>query len=494
MIKLKEYQEAITIIESSKARAIGDIISNDTFSTKIPKELKDDFKRLQNENYYLIEALNKKELEDKKELEREYNQKREELYRLEEKILEIDPDFLPNIKPLDFDKIVEVAKESKNCFVYFYVTKDGAFISLFYPNGELEYINIFDFNEDYLYEEIILKWLRSYYKIEGDFMEVSSKILNTLYQKLLKEIIERLRDKNIKEFTIIPNKSLSLLPLHSCWYEKEGKKCYLIDEFAINYIPSITIYSALKTKNLKNNFSSFNIINPMGDLAFSGLEGLKIQNFTNNSNNFWHNRAKTSELKKVTADIIHLSCHGEYNFKNPLNSAFAFSDKHLTLKEIINSLNLEDNYLTILSACETGMINFKEESDEYLGLSIGFLMAKSPTVWGTLWSVSDFSTSLILIKAYEELIKKQKSKIQALRVAQIWVRELKAKEIIEILERYIDEISTQNYSKENNLGLRGVEDYIYIWEKHIKILKKLNKDEKPFNHPYYWAGFSCVGI
>ena len=497
LILIKEYNSAVTIIEKNKARAIGDIISNDSFSSKVSQTLIDDYKRLENERYYLLEELNQDEINNSDDMKRKYYQNQSELFNLKKRIIEIDPTFLPYTKPLEFNQIVEVAKESKKCFVSFYITQDSSFISIFYPNGEVEYITLLDFSIFYFHSKIVQKWLMSYYENSDDFKQVSNTILVELYHSLLKELVEKLKAKNIKDIVFVPNKSLSLLPLHACWYKQEGKKRYLIDDFIISYVPSISIYNTLQKKKLYDDFSSFNIINPKGDLMFSALEGFQIESLTQKTDSFWHNKAKGDRLIESSSNIIHLSCHGSYNIDKPLDSAFAFSDKNLKLKEIINSINLTDNYLTVLSACETGMINYKEVSDEYLGFSIGFLMAKSPTIWSTLWSVDDFSTALILLKAYEELIVNKESKANALRKAQIWIKDLTAEEIIAILERNIEKIEEK---KENpiigNIGLRknDLNHYIRFYKKRLDRLKTFDAKSKIFKHPFYWASFTCIGV
>jgi CHAT domain-containing protein len=59
--------------------------------------------------------------------------------------------------------------------------------------------------------------------------------------------------------------------------------------------------------------------------------------------------------------------------------------------------------LLTLSACETGLIDFDNASDEYIGLPSGFLYAGSPSVVCTLWAVDQVSTAFLLIKFYENL-------------------------------------------------------------------------------------------
>ena len=79
-------------------------------------------------------------------------------------------------------------------------------------------------------------------------------------------------------------------------------------------------------------------------------------------------------------------------------------DKCLTLDKIF-ALKLEKCRLVTLSACETGLIDFNNTSDEYIGLPSGFLLAGSPSVVSSLWKVNDLSTSFLMIKFYENLFK-----------------------------------------------------------------------------------------
>ena len=202
------------------------------------------------------------------------------LVELQKEIIKLSSDFTPNIEPLKSKEILNMAKKSNKTFIYFYITDDITLICIIYPYGETEYLKIDFFTIDYLEDKIANIWINSYSNRKLDiFKTVSNKILNKLYEELLKEVTEKLKSKNIKDIVFIPNKALSIIPLHSCWYQDEnGKKRYLIDDFNISYAPSITIYKALqdREKKLTDNFSSINIINPKKDLLFSGLVFIKF--------------------------------------------------------------------------------------------------------------------------------------------------------------------------------------------------------------------------
>ncbi len=96
------------------------------------------------------------------------------------------------------------------------------------------------------------------------------------------------------------------------------------------------------------------------------------------------------------------------------------SDEVIKLSGIINS-NLQSNWLTTLSACETGMVDFGSPTDEHFGSPLGFIFAGSPSVWASLWSVSDMATSELMKMAYENLGKEEyrDNKPEALRQTQL---------------------------------------------------------------------------
>jgi len=127
-------------------------------------------------------------------------------------------------------------------------------------------------------------------------------------------------------------------------------------------------------------------------------------------------------------------------------------------------------------------VDFREIADEHYGLPIGFLFAGAPTVWGTLWTVNDLSTALLMVKAYQGLIREGKGKPEALRDAQLWLRDATAGELSALLSQ-----------KEVELGRdRMAWTDIAPLTREMKFVR--DPTERPFAHPYFWAGMQCVGV
>jgi CHAT domain-containing protein/tetratricopeptide (TPR) repeat protein len=158
--------------------------------------------------------------------------------------------------------------------------------------------------------------------------------------------------------------------------------------------------------------------------------------------------SKTTALSSQLKDyrIVHFATHGLLNNDHPELSGLVFSlvdkqgnsqDGFLRMLDIYNmELNAD---LVVLSACQTAL--GKEIGEEGLiGLTRAFMYAGAPRVVASLWKVDDEATAALMKKFYEGMLREHQTPAQALRAAQQWMR-----------------------------------------------------TQKPWQSPYYWAGFVLQG-
>ncbi|MBO3460150.1 CHAT domain-containing protein [Aetokthonos hydrillicola] len=363
--------------------------------------------------------------------------------------------------------------------------------------------------------EEYLRYIYDYSQNRKQWRENLSEQLQRFAQLLdLDRVVTKLPE-TCNQVILIPHFVLHIFPLHALPL-KNGS--YLIDRFpgGVRYSPSCQALQLTKSQE-RLNFSShlFAVQNPTQDLSYSDLEVAAIrQNFSPNDDILVQKDARKTEiypLRIQNAQYIHFSCHGFFNFENPLQSALLLADafvaqdpaplgldeqqnahfadsptsentlrlqtgeiidlsKCLTLPEIF-TFDLSQCRLVTLSACETGLIDTTTSSDEYIGLPNGFLYAGSPSVVSSLWIVNDISTTFLMIKFYENL-QRQTSVAVALNQAQVWLRNATGAEL-------------EQWMEEKQLPMNGT--------LKISIKRRFRQETRPFQEPFHWAAFCAIG-
>jgi CHAT domain-containing protein len=118
------------------------------------------------------------------------------------------------------------------------------------------------------------------------------------------------------------------------------------------------------------------------------------------------------------------------------------------------------------------MTDTQESPDEFIGLPTGFLQAGATGVVSTLWAVSDKATSLLIKHFYRKHMNEGLPPDQALRSAQLWLRDATRQELGETYKS-ITRMS-QN-------------------EAYRELVMDGDPGEKPYANPYYWAAFTLTG-
>ena len=332
------------------------------------------------------------------------------------------------------------------------------------------------------------KYLTTYHKDRknwGDSLAANLKTCASIIN--IQEIIAHEAIKKCSRLILIPHRTLHLFPLHALPLT-DGE--FLCDKFpqGVSYAPSCQLLQLAKTRKRPNFTHLFAIQNPRQDRPYIdlGIEAIRPH--------FHPNDYVLSGQKVTKANLIyskklqsthcfHFFGHGEFKFEE---SYLELADGNLTLREIF-ALDLNQCRLVILSACETGMTDFNSISDEYIGLSSGFLFAGSSSVISTLWEVDQLSVAFLMIEFYENLRNYehlQEGDIAiALNLAQKRLRDLTSDEFEQRLTQYkplIDEI----FGKLPK-GKRRVAE---------ASIRQFQSQASPFANPYDWAAFTATGI
>jgi CHAT domain-containing protein/tetratricopeptide (TPR) repeat protein len=508
LMKLELYDEALAVAERGKSRLLLDLLTAQELRPKnAPPELQRRYEELLFRARALADALERPDPPDvppdernewRAQVRQELQQVSREIYEIQPELHRADPNFLPAAQPLTREEILQLAQEAQTTILSLRVTEEGSYAFLVYPDGSREVVVIPDFTLAQLEELAVAGWAQDYYTDREGWLQQMEARLSALYQELLSPVHQRLRAKlgaGVHPLLIVPNRALALLPLHACWWEENGQRRYLMDEFVIRYAPSLTLFQILWARERGRRELLLAVANPTGDLPFAEYECEQIEACWGGARAqvLWREQGTRHAVLEnaASAHLLHFACHGVYDLANPLESPLLLANgETLTLGAMLELLNLPHAQLVVLSACETALVNPAEQADEHFGLALGPLYAGAPTVWGTLWAVSDVATGLLMGKAYD-LLQAGRSKAEALREAQLWLRELTAAQAQEILEAQAAAAGQPTREVALTEMTRLALAQLLPVQRRFALM---DDTERPFAHPYFWAAFQCVGV
>ncbi|MEG4202048.1 CHAT domain-containing protein [Microcoleus sp. Pol12A5] len=541
-LKLKNYTEAIEYVERSKARNLVELLANRDLDPKgdIPETVINELSRLRreidaekrrveiqqtnrNSNGGTISGEGSLQINSLQTTSRDSTHLTQLRQQLDELLVRdikpIDPDFLltQEVKSIFYSDIQSLTAENTailewyilgDKFLTFIITPQSP-TPIVWPSSKTDFQALVNWGNEYLrdyQEEDKTQWRENL----APRLQSLSEILH------LNEILGRV-PKQCDQLILIPHRFLHLFPLHALpvshetWQRfnpetlspKPTNPC-LLDCFkqGVRYSPSCQLLQQAQSRKRQNFTHLFAVQNPTEDLKFTDLEVPAISQHFHPKDILIQSEAKKSVIddsRLRIAHCAHFSCHGYFNFQQPLLSALLLADcelpppppeenptrylplkngktlnltKCLTLADIF-ALDFRECRLVVLSACETGISDFSSISDEYISLPSGFLVAGSSSVVPTLWAVNDLSTSFLMIKFYQ-LLTAGLSVSLALNSAQLWLRDATKEDL-------------QAWTKQ--LPLRRVEK-----ANLYDMLEKIgSKEIRPFQSPYHWAAFCSVG-
>ncbi|MEL7245592.1 MAG: CHAT domain-containing protein, partial [Cyanobacteria bacterium J06573_2] len=407
------------------------------------------------------------------------------LQELRQQKKDLEDKYLPVGSGFDFNKF-QANLDKNTVIIEWYITNAGleTFIITYndlqrFNSSDLEALE--DWNSNYL---------NAYYNNKAEWINNLASNLTQLTQILNIEEILKLIPQNYSHLILIPHRYLHLFPLHALPLS-DGS--FLCDKFTegVSYAPSCQLLQQINLRKRVDFKSLFAIQNPTEDLDYTDIEVETISSLFTNKEILSKKQATQTALSQASlqiqqANYLHFSCHGTFNLETPQNSCLLLADavendklnlnKCLTLGNLFErDFNLNQCRLVVLSACETGLIDFQNTSDEYIGLASGFLYAGSSSVVSSLWTVDDLSTSFLMIKFIQNLKHiKDISVPVALHQAQTWLRNATKED----LQEWTSNLQLNNSLQQVQLML---------------FFKQIEASSKPFQSPFYWAAFTAVG-
>jgi tetratricopeptide (TPR) repeat protein len=319
-------------------------------------------------------------------------------------------------------------------------------------------------------------------------------IVGTLTEFLLDNIGELLwrSDTDLvkggEDLVIIPHRLFRNLPLSHCKLPggKRLSDCFeRVTIFTSMYDLSVSLE---RSKIYLPSTNRSALVDPDGSLPFARLEGLLISGITNTKIGPDVTASAIRELLSIQGVVL-LSSHGNFNIYNAWQSSINTADGKIELSKLLLDHIKINSDLVVLGVCEVGRSR-RTYSDEPIGFPGVLIQAGVPAVVAPMWRVDDFS-SLLFLTTFFQLVSKNIHLASALQKTAIWLRQLKAKEVLYIIATFEDQIKTIDQSTDTNNTLKYIKNQL----NNMKLwLQTQPSSLCPFRSPLDWASFQITGF
>jgi len=321
--------------------------------------------------------------------------------------------------------------------------------------------------------------------------EVLEVALPALGDRLIAPIARQLRELGADAVTLVPCGLLGTLPLHAASYMHNGVPCRLIDELDVSYSPSARVLSTARVRleaspGVRDTLAG--VGNPTvrtNPLRYAELELQSVAAHFSDPRPLIGANATAAAVTRAAKDAayVHLACHGEFDVADPLGSGLELADGRLSIREILETHPFAAARLVVPSACKSAVFEVTDLPDEVVGLPTGILCGGTPGVVGTLWSVDDRSTAILMSQFYTFHLRGDPSTgeppmapAHALRKVQRWLSTATSDDLAAAnLRRHQAEAESPDEVSPG--GTAPSSDGIVY----------------PYADPYYWAAFVFLG-
>ncbi len=305
------------------------------------------------------------------------------------------------------------------------------------------------------------------------------RALEMFGEHVMTPVLDRLAESDIHKVALVPCGHLAFLSVGACSYRRRHGE-QVIDHAEVVVALSGRIQAVCRRRSqhpLDGDARFLGVIEPghegTAELRFAAAEVRSAARHFVGRSQILEGHAATLEsciAGLARASYVHFSVHATFSPRRPLDSALLLAGtERLALRDLLDVPLSSGCRVGVLSGCRTGLVKLRSTPDEVIGLPAGFIRAGFSAVLCALWPVSDLATTLLVSRLYA--FHETHSLAEALRRAQLWLRDARSEELFESLE----EITT----------LSGEERTI--------ITSGLRPGERPFRHPYYWGGLVVVG-
>ena len=401
----QQYAQAFDLLERSRARATAEMLASRKLSFRTP-ELQDLFSQsvdlraqIGKAQNTLFDALSSKQADsdEVKDLQAKVDALEAQDRSLQARIRQRAPKLadLGEKPPVSMAGAQAAAREGNYDLLY-YVTLGSGTVIWHIGGDSVHVVKVYYTRE--LMTNRIAALRKSVTDAQATFDERSAA---ELFLVLVNPVLPYTRTRHL---VIVPHENMANLPFQVLKNPEDGS--FLGERFQISYAPSATVLAGLGRRPDFTHGRLLAIADPAIASAVAEVNAIAAM-YPGRAKIVTDTLASKQSLKNGMGDynLLHLSVHGVFDTNNPLLSYLKLrpaqgDDGRLTAAEMFG-LNLPENSLVVLSACETGLVKATHGND-VLGMVPALLFAGASTLVLSSWKVDAASTAIWMETFYRE--------------------------------------------------------------------------------------------
>lgn len=314
-------------------------------------------------------------------------------------------------------------------------------------------------------------------------------VLPWLGLALAQPIASYLAGQDAKGVTLVPCGPVSLAPLHAApWLDEDSQQC-LLDRVDVRYAPSAVVGATCLRRSRERKAVAPRLIalaDPDGSLTAAVPEVEAI------SSGFPSDRSLCKRGREANwsflrtrareATHLHIAGHGSAGVWGAGETALILGDGPLGLEELPKLGPLSARVVTI-SACQTAVVDIGHLPEEGFSVGGAMIAAGAACAIASLWPVRSDTTALLMVRLYEEMLRGDLRPPEALRRAQLWLRNLTDPALADFLLAYPS--LEAEFRRRADAGDRA--------GRRTASRRGSTEEQRPFSGPDYWAPFIALG-
>ncbi|MFB2839124.1 CHAT domain-containing protein [Floridanema evergladense] len=320
-------------------------------------------------------------------------------------------------KPVEIDQVDNTA-----AVIYPIILPDRLAVIVALPDKELPLRYYATLKSRCEIETIITDLKNTIGTVTGGYSK-GLRLSQQVYDLIIRQGEADLKKSNAQTLVFVLDGVLRNIPMAVL---HDGKQ-YLIEKYSIAVTPGLQLLPAQPLKQGKIQVLAAGLSEARQN--FSSLPNVKtelneIKQQVNSPVLLIDEQFTTSNLeqqiKSFPFPVVHIATHGQFGSQAEKTFILAWDDK-INVKQLDSLLGEKEKRgnrpieLLVLSACETA----QGDNRAALGIAGVAVRAGARSTIATLWKVNDESTAKLMVRFYQELLKGDVTKAEALRRAQL---------------------------------------------------------------------------